>query len=66
MRTAVFINLTVDRPSAGCTHAQTDQGVPIDELSTLCTFRTFKQSGEKDECVWLTRTRVQSKTGLVS
>ena len=38
MRRPVFINLAVDRPSVGCAHAQTDLGVPIDELSTLCTF----------------------------
>ena len=38
MRMPVFINLVVDRPSAGCAHAQIDLGVPIDELSTLCTF----------------------------
>ena len=34
----VFIILAVDRLRAGCTHAQTDLGVPINELSTLCTF----------------------------
>ena len=38
MRRPVFINLAEDWPSAGCAHAQTDLGVPIDELSTLCTF----------------------------
>ena len=32
------INLAVDRPGADCVHAQTNLGVPIDELSTLCTF----------------------------
>ena len=38
MRRPVFINLAVDRPSVGCVYAQTDLGVPIDELSKLCTF----------------------------
>ena len=38
MRRPVFINLAVDRPSAGCAHLQTDLVVPIDELSILCTF----------------------------
>ena len=38
MRMPVFINLAVDGPSAGCVHKQTDLGVPIDELCTLCTF----------------------------
>ena len=38
MRRPVFINLEVDRPSAGCAHAQTDLGVPIEELITLCSF----------------------------
>ena len=38
MRKPVFSNVEVDRPSAGCAHAQTDLSVPIDELSTLCTF----------------------------
>ena len=38
MRRPVFINLAVDRPSAGCAHAQTDLGVPIDKLCTLSTF----------------------------
>ena len=38
MRRPVFINLAVDQPSAGCAHAQTDLGVLIDELCTLCTF----------------------------
>ena len=37
MRRPVFINFAVDRFSAGCTHAQTDLDVPIDELCTLCT-----------------------------
>ena len=37
MRRPVFINLAVERPSAGCAHAQTDLGVHIDELGTLCT-----------------------------
>ena len=49
MRRPVFINLTVDRSSAGWAHAQTDLDVHIDELCTLCTFRTFKRSSEKDE-----------------
>ena len=38
MRRPVFISLAVDRSSAGCAHAQTDMGVPIDDLCTLCTF----------------------------
>ena len=38
MRRPVFINLAVDWPSADCAHAQTDLGVPIDELCTLYTF----------------------------
>ena len=38
MRRPVFINLAVDRLSAGCAHAQIDLSVPIDDLSTLCTF----------------------------
>ena len=38
MKRPVFINLAVDRSSAGCAHAQTVLGVPIDELCTLCTF----------------------------
>ena len=38
MRRPVFINLAVDRSSVACAHAQTDLGVPIDELCTLCTF----------------------------
>ena len=33
----VFVSLAVDRSNAGCTHAQTDMGVPIDELCALCT-----------------------------
>ena len=49
MKRPVFINLAVDRSNAGCAHAQTDLGVPIDELCTLCTFCTFKRSSEKDE-----------------
>ena len=49
MKRPVFINLAVDRFNAGCAHAQTDLGVPIDELCTLCTFCTFKRSSEKDE-----------------
>ena len=32
MRRPVFINLAVDWLSAGCAHAQTDLGMPIDEL----------------------------------
>ena len=36
MRRPVFINLAVDLPSAVC--GQFTLGVPIDELSTLCTF----------------------------
>ena len=35
---AVFINLAVNRFSAGCAHAQTDLDVPVGELCTLCTF----------------------------
>ena len=38
MKRPVFINLAVDRSNAGCAHAQTDLGVPIDELCTLFTF----------------------------
>ena len=38
MKEPVFINLTVDRFSAGCAHAQTDLDVSVDELYTLCTF----------------------------
>ena len=38
MKRPVFVNLAVDRSSAGCAHAQTDLGVPIGEL---CTLRTF-------------------------
>ena len=38
MKGPVFINLAVDRFSAGCAHAQTDLDVPIGELCTLCTF----------------------------
>ena len=38
MKRPVFINLAVVQPCAGCAHAQTNLGVPIDELSTLCTF----------------------------
>ena len=38
MRRPVFINLAIDWPSAGCTHAQTDLGVSFVELSTLFTF----------------------------
>ena len=66
MKRPVFINLAVDRFSAGCAHAQTDLDVPIGELCTLCTFWTFKCASEKDEVRLLTRTRVQSKTGRVS
>ena len=66
MKRPVFINLTVDRVSAGCAHAQTDLDVPIGELCTLCTFGTFKCASEKDEVRLLTRTRVQSMTGRVS
>ena len=49
MRRPVFINLAIDRSSAGCAHAQTNLDVPIDELCTLCTFGTFKRSSDKDE-----------------
>ena len=49
MRRPVLINLAEEGSSAGCAHAQTDLGVPIDELCTLCTFLTFKRSSEKDE-----------------
>ena len=63
MKRPVFINLTVDRFSAGCAHALTDLDVPIGELCTLCT---FKRASENDEVRLLTRTRVQSKTGRVS
>ena len=38
MRRPVFINLAVDESRAGRAHAQTDVGVPIDELCILCTF----------------------------
>ena len=38
MRRPVFINLAVDRSSAGCAHAQADLDVHIDELCTLHTF----------------------------
>ena len=38
MKGPVFINLTVDQFSAGCALGQTDLGMPIDELCTLCTF----------------------------
>ena len=38
MKGPVFINLTVDQSNAGCAHAQTELGVPIDELCTLGTF----------------------------
>ena len=31
MKRPVFINLAVDWSNAGCAHAQTDLGVPIDE-----------------------------------
>ena len=34
MKGPVFINLTVDRFSAGCVHAQADLDVPIGELCT--------------------------------
>ena len=37
MKGPVFINLAVDRFSAGCAHAQTDLDVPIGELCTLYT-----------------------------
>ena len=36
MRRPVFINLAVDRSSAGCVHAHSYLGVPIDELSIGC------------------------------
>ena len=49
MRRPFFISLAGNWTSAGCAHAQTDLDVPIDELCTLCTFRTFKHSREKDE-----------------
>ena len=49
MRRPVFINLAVDRSSAGCAHAQTNLDVPIDELCTLFTFLTFNRSSEKYE-----------------
>ena len=51
MRRPVVFNLAVDRSSAGCVHAQTYLSVPVDELSTLCTFLTFKRATQKDECV---------------
>ena len=35
---ACLYQLEVDRPSAGCPHAQTDLGMPIDKLCTLCNF----------------------------
>ena len=38
MRKPVVNNLAVDRPSAIFAHAQLILGVPIDKLSTLCTF----------------------------
>ena len=66
MRSPAFINLAIDRPSAVCTHAQLTLGVPIDTLSTLCTFLTLERMSEKDEYVRLTRMLVQSKTGHVS
>ena len=65
MKRPVFINLTVDRFSAGCAHAQTDLDVPIGELCTLYTFGTFKCASQKDEVRLLTRTWVQPKTGRV-
>ena len=58
MRRPILINLAVDWPMSGCAHVQTDLGVPIDELSTLCTFPIFKHSSEKDKSVRLTRARV--------
>ena len=50
----VFVGLAVGRSGAGCAHAQTDLGVPIDELCTLCSLSAFGRSSEKDE-VRLTR-----------
>ena len=64
MKRPVFINFTVDRFSAGCAHAQTDLDVPIGELCTLCTFRTFKRASEKDEVRLLTRTRCSPRQGV--
>ena len=33
----VFVGLVVGWSGAGCAHVQTNLGVPIDELCTLCT-----------------------------
>ena len=48
MRRPVFINLAVDRPSAGCAHAQTDLDVPIDCVHCV-PFEPLRGSSEKDE-----------------
>ena len=66
MKGPVFINWAVDRSSAGCAHAQTDLGVPIDELCTLGHFEPLSVRARRTRCVQLSRTRVQSKTGRVS
>ena len=49
MRRPVFVSLAVDQPSVTCTYAQFDLGMPIADMSTLCTFCTFKRLSEKDE-----------------
>ena len=50
MRKSVFVSLAVDKHSVICVHAQLDLGMPIADMSTLCIFRTFKRTCEKNEC----------------
>ena len=64
MRRPVFINLVVDRSSAGCVHAQTDLGVPFDKLCTFCTFEPLSVRVRRTRCVRLTCTRCNLRQGV--
>ena len=47
----VFVGLAVGRSGVGCAHAQTNLGVPIDELCTLCTFEPLGVRARRTRCV---------------
>ena len=53
MKRPIFINLTVDRFSEGCGHAQTDLDVPIGALCTVCVpFEPLSVRARRTRCVY--------------
>ena len=52
MKGPVFINLTVDRFSAGCAHAQTDLDVPIGECVHCVPFEPLSVRARRTRYVY--------------